>query len=173
MDQLKMIMTPVVHRESVTELPLGYTFSQFSGDEREVQDWLNICSYGLLPDKEMHWFYEAIRDYPHLDTKNDLFFVSCGGERVATFVAMVRPNREGYVHMVAALPKCRGIGVGNAMTAYAVKLLSERGCESITLTTDDFRLAAIKTYINAGFEPVIDSEEMKVRWEDVLSHFKA
>ena len=73
--------------------------------------------------------------------------------------------------MVAALPEVRGKGIGHAMLRYALAMLEERGCTYTVLTTDDFRLAAIKTYLDAGFAPVIEQDpesDVYARWESVL-----
>jgi mycothiol synthase len=74
--------------------------------------------------------------------------------------------------MVAALPECRGLGIGHCLITHTVKLLTERGYEVIGLTTDDFRLSAVKVYLDAGFCPYLwqDPESnMKERWERVIA----
>jgi mycothiol synthase len=37
------------------------------------------------------------------------------------------------------------------------------------LRTDDFRVAAIKTYLKLGFEPLLVAENQRRRWRDVLA----
>ena len=54
-----------------------------------------------------------------------------------------------------------------AVCAAAVNALLEKGCVYVDLTTDDFRLPAIVTYLRMGFRPVIDTEETRERWERV------
>lgn len=74
--------------------------------------------------------------------------------------------------MVGSLPECRGLGIGKAMLSKALMILHGRGCAVTTLTTDDFRLAAIKTYLDAGFRPVLwpDAEsDMRQRWDAVIA----
>ena len=66
----------------------------------------------------------------------------------------------------------RGKGIGHAMLRYALQMLEARGCTYSVLTTDDFRLAAIKTYLDAGFVPVIEQDpesDVRMRWEKVLA----
>ena len=58
------------------------------------------------------------------------------------------------------------------MLAYALEKLEARNCTYSILTTDDFRLAAIKTYLDAGFRPVLwaDSEsDQRARWDAVIA----
>ena len=92
-----------------------------------------------------------------------------GGSPVATVTAIVHPEaRRGYVHMVAAAPSCRGLGVGGLMNRIACAVFWEAGCETADLTTDDFRIPAIRSYLSAGFLPVDWDEDMAERWETIL-----
>ena len=77
---------------------------------------------------------------------------------------------SGYLHMVAAIPEYRNLGLGHAMLSYSVSLAEERSVDACTLTTDDYRLPAIKNYLVGGFRPVIypdPDSDMRMRWSDV------
>ena len=171
MKQLKM------RRESATVqqrvLPQGYGYEFYSGSQAQVDDWLDLCFDTLIPTKEQQWFTSTILEYPDLCPERDLFFVveSETGRRVATTAAVCH-GQEGYIHMVAAAPDVRGRGIGHAMLCYALEMLEQRGCTYCVLTTDDFRLAAIKTYLDAGFVPVIEHDpesDVRERWDKVLA----
>ena len=41
------------------------------------------------------------------------------------------------------------------------------------LTTDDWRLPAIKTYLNVGFKPDVSDDEFKARWEKVFEQINS
>lgn len=173
MKQLKMYRyssVPLTERV----LPQGYTYEFYSGSEEQINDWLSICSHGLLGEGcDADTFHGCITNYPGCDPTKDTFFVVApDGERVATSTSIKRLDGDGYVHMVANKEKHRGIGIGHAMLYFGAKILFDRGCERIFLTTDDFRLAAIKTYLDGGFLPVMwhdDESDMKARWDKVLS----
>lgn len=172
MQQLKMLRYG--GEVKLRDLPEGYRYEAFGGSDAEIDDWVAICRHGLLPESGgREHFDSAILNYPDLHPARDLFFVVDGeGQRVATSASVSHPNREGYIHMVAALPLCRGKGIGHAMLSHALTLLEERGCTHTILTTDDHRLAAIKTYLDAGFRPVIyyDPEsDMRARWDAVIA----
>ena len=174
MKQLKMRRpgVPVKARE----LPRGYGYEYYNGSAEQVHDWLELCHGALLPDKNESWFRSTILEYPDLCPERDLFFVieQSTGKRVATTAAVCH-GQEGYIHMVAAAPEVRGRGIGHAMLRYALARLAERGCTYTVLTTDDFRLAAIKTYLDAGFVPVIEKDpesDVRARWESVLQELK-
>lgn len=177
MKQLKMLRpsAPVKPRS----LPAGYTFSLYGGTDEEVKDWLDICRHGLLPEEPppsgeyRDWFRSTVLDYADLRPFEDVIFVKDPeGRRVATICAVKHGEEQGYIHMVAAHPDCRGRGIGHAMLAYALELLEARGCTYAILTTDDFRLPAVKGYLDAGFLPVLwadDESDMRGRWDAVIA----
>lgn len=74
----------------------------------------------------------------------------------------------GVVHMVASNPAYRGRGLGLQVTAAALHQMRADGKVAATLTTDDFRLAAIKTYLKLGFAPLASGEGHAERWDAVL-----
>ena len=151
----------------------GYSLEFFDGSKESVNDWLDICYIGLNPDKSFARFQNAIMDRPGVKPCEDLFFVvSPEGKRVATTTCIKRPEGIGGVHMVAALDEYRGKGIGHFLITKAVNILADRGFTEMGLTTDDFRLPAIKTYLDAGFRPYLvhdDESDMVKRWDDVLA----
>lgn len=171
MRQLKMrrYSAPVVKRE----LPAGYSYASFSGSEAEITDWLYLCSQGILPDTDRKHWVAGIEQHQNAKPMEDVHFVvDARGKRVATISSIEHAGKEGYIHMVAALPECRGKGIGHASLSYALEILEARGCTSIYLTTDDFRLGAIKTYLDAGFRPVLyhdPDSDMRARWAKVFA----
>ena len=73
--------------------------------------------------------------------------------------------------MVACHTDARGNKLGEALLARAMAKLKEEmpGENRITrLTTDDWRLPAIKGYIRAGFLPVLYDDDMEERWRRIL-----
>ena len=45
----------------------------------------------------------------------------------------------------------------------------DRGLSAVYLTTDDFRIPAIRAYLKMGFVPVISSEDLRIRWEKIFA----
>ena len=93
------------------------------------------------------------------------------GVAAATATVLCDPEtREGYVHMVACRPDCRGRGLGHLLSEIAVDILKREQMQTAYLTTDAWRMAAIKTYLKVGFYPDLEAEpEAKQRWEPVLA----
>ena len=161
-------------------LPEGYSFASYSGTEEELTAWLDMCVQGqLLPGNPPEsgncrdWFKVTVLDYADLNPDEDIIFVTDPqGYPVASICAVKHGEEQGYIHMVAAAPACRGRGIGHAMLAYALEKLEARRCAYSILTTDDFRLPAIKTYLDAGFRPVLwtDPEsDQRERWDKVIA----
>lgn len=168
MKQLKMYLRcgPAAYPEAHPT----FRYRACTAAEEDVAAWLAICKNGLLgPDAgtaEYRRYLLEWEDYRMGDT----FFATLDGEPVATMTAIVHPqNRQGYVHMVAAKPECRGRGVGGFLNRLACARFWERGCQSATLTTDDPRVPAIKSYLSAGFLPVDWDTDMTERWEKLLT----
>lgn len=171
MKQLKMrrVSAPVLP----AALPEGYGIIPFAGTQGEITQWLAIVAEGLVPvDDGEAVFDRYIRRWKDLTPEEDLFFVTDPtGKRVATIAAVWHPDRSGYIHMVGSLPECRGRGVGRAMLAHALGVIEARGVTHTILTTDDYRLPAIKQYLDAGFRPVLwhdPDSDMAARWDKVI-----
>ncbi len=49
----------------------------------------------------------------------------------------------------------------------AVETLKNEGMETAYLTTDDWRIPAIKSYLRIGFEPDVSTEDFAMRWEKI------
>jgi mycothiol synthase len=73
----------------------------------------------------------------------------------------------GELSWVAADPTYSGQGLGRAVSARATDRLLESGCCRVHLRTEDFRLAALKTYLTLGYEPHIPEAEVAGRWHEI------
>ena len=167
--QLKMRRYSQPVKERV--LPDGFAFKPFDGSEREIDEWVRLCNFGLVEGSTRETFFETVRDFPNVVAERDCFFViDAEGRYVASSTAVANPDGLGFVHMVASDPTTRGKGIGHAMLAKTLSMLEERNMKVIELRTDDWRLAAVKTYLDAGFLPVLlnDPEsDHAARWDKV------
>lgn len=172
MKQLKMIR----YAGSVVEnsLPSGYSFAFFDGSESEASAWCDVCRRAemVTSPNDAEVFKRVMLSVEGIEPERDIFFViSPSGERVATSALIRRESdNSGYLHMVAVIPEAQGLGIGRAMLSFAMTLAEERELDFCRLTTDDFRLAALKIYLSAGFKPVIygaPEDDMNERWRAV------
>jgi mycothiol synthase len=70
--------------------------------------------------------------------------------------------------MVCVLPDHRGHNLGYYLTLKVLNWFKNNGFEDVELTTDDWRLAAVKQYLRLGFQPVIDDDSAKNRWLQLI-----
>lgn len=97
---------------------------------------------------------------------------TASGDLVATGMAHYRPLQEIYpngyeVGWIAAHPDHSGHRLGRTIVAATTSRLMELGAECIYLQTDDFRLPAIRTYLDVGFVPHLWAPGMADRWRQV------
>ena len=80
-------------------------------------------------------------------------------------------GETGYVHMVGALPEYKGRKLGYWVTLATLHRLKDEGFVNVVLQTDDFRLPAIKVYLDLGFVADLSvHESMPGRWEAVMGN---
>ena len=169
MKQLKMIRPKGAPFQRT--LPDGFSFAFFNEGRAALDAGCDICrGAGMVKSLENEEvFNKVIRSVKGIDPEKDLFFVVApNGQKIATSALVTNKEKNsGYLHMVAAIPDFRNIGLGYAMLSFALNIAEERGLDFCLLTTDDYRLPAIKNYLVGGFRPVIyeDPESnMRERW---------
>ena len=91
------------------------------------------------------------------------------GELVAATFASKRSEdlSEAALDYVVCHPAHQGRRLGRIVCAAAMRFLADRGYQTITLQTDDWRLPAIKTYFNLDFSPIMTRSDMPARWLEV------
>ena len=98
----------------------------------------------------------------------DLFFAEKGDEVAGTACAHRKhapAEGPGIIHMVGVFAAHRGHGLGRALVTSALVRLRDLGYRDAILSTDDFRLSAIRTYLGLGFRPVFSHPSHTGRWE--------
>ncbi len=161
----------MVHRDlgalPEMQVPEGYGLRTYlPGDERA---WADIMNTGV-GEWDARTAREKLTGMPQFEP-DGLFFATFGGRPVGSACAWRKDageRRTGSLHMVCVLPEHRGKQVGYALTLAVLHWFRGRGYEEVTLSTDDFRIPAIKSYLRLGFEPVIPDDSHRARWDAVL-----
>ncbi len=112
--------------------------------------------------------YDKIRNDPACAPER-VFLLMVNGVSAATTTVQLPAARPGWgvVHMVGVHRDFLGHGYGRLMVLRALHDMQQRGLQAATLTTDDFRLPAIRTYLGLGFAPVMEDDTMPGRWDAV------
>jgi mycothiol synthase len=154
------------------EVPDGYELRTYRpGDEAIWGTIMDVC----LPMVRSQWRPEIVREkltsLPQFDPEG-LFFATWRGIPVGTATAWLgRPEEQeiGCVHMVGVLPDHRGRRLGYVVSLATLHRFRERGLRAAMLDTDDFRLSAIRAYLDLGFQPEQRHPSHPERWAVVLA----
>jgi len=75
----------------------------------------------------------------------------------------------GYLHYVGVCPPHFGKRLGAVVSLMVLRKFKSEGLKGAVLQTDDFRLAAIRTYLKLGFAPMMVHENQPVRWAAIFA----
>jgi mycothiol synthase len=171
-DQLRMRR---LSHEGLPEivLPSGYHMRSYrEGDETAWADIINRAGDlgEYTPEKAMNALIGSTKFHP----EGLLFVMTDDGEPVATACAWLPEQFEwrwGQLHMVAVVPEHQGKRLSYWVSAAVCDVYRRWGVPEVQLTTDEFRLAAVKVYVNLGFRPVMRTVEHYDRWIDVYTSY--
>ena len=166
--QLRMVR-PNLEDLPNLELPSGYYLRTYQ-DGDEVH-WANIISDSFGGRAR------TVQDTQNEITNRDVFvpdglyFITHQDIPIATACAWRQSVDEtdvGYVHMVGVVSEHTGKKLGKWVSLAVLFYFKENGFTCSMLDTDDFRIPAIKTYLNLGFKPVYVEETQTERWQDIF-----
>lgn len=164
--QLVMIRRPLTGLVP-PRLPDPYTLRTFEhGDERH---WEQIITESFKRDAGQILFDIIMRAHSAFQPER-IFFITHHRRPVATASAWHRKQdgpEIGYLHYVGCMTNHQGRGLGRAVSLAALVRMNEEGRKEAMLETDDFRLPAIRSYLNMGFTPKIIHANQVQRWKNI------
>ena len=173
MEQLKMLRDDKIADSA--QFPEGYHMRSYIGENGDGAAWCKCCIGGSLGIEEASeaTFENRMLGDKYVEPKNIFFLVSPEGEIAGTVTYQHTDDEDtGCIHMVAIEKSHRGKKLALPMVLHAVQKIIEDGKTKIVLTTDDWRISAIKAYLRAGFRPEIKpgDAEMENRWDAVQNN---
>ncbi len=75
----------------------------------------------------------------------------------------------GVLGWVICDPEFSGRRLGRSVSVAAMHVLRAAGYRKFSLRTDDFRTAALKTYLRLGWRPWLWAEDMEARWRAIAA----
>jgi mycothiol synthase len=166
--QLEMIWPEAkLARPPEVKLPADYRLRQL--EDRDAEAWGALMKEGGFGE----WPRDRLARHKRGVIPGGFFVIEHvpTGALVATANANHQPTDRhpegGELSFVVASPAHAGKGLGRAVTAAVVRRFLEAGYRRIYLKTDDFRLPAIKVYLQVGFEPLLFADDMAGRWAAV------
>lgn len=167
MEQLKMTREDLDGLPEIS-LPEGCSIRIYQpGDE---QAWADIMNTGIGSDWTVEKVREDLLNQPQFDPEC-LFFATKNGKAVGSACAWKdspEENTTGLVHMVCVLPEARGLNLGYLLVLRVLHCLRDKGFKNVYLTTDDYRVPAIKSYLRLGFQPFYYNAEHAIRWKKIM-----
>ena len=170
-ERLPQLDMPRDHMDDLPEIriPEGYAVRTYQpGDEAA---WCRIMEGNVGSNWSIDKCREKLIRDPRFQPES-LFFITYDNGPVASACAWhtdkVAPE-TGVLHMVAALESHRGKGLGHLLNALVLHRINELGYQKAYLLTDDWRLAAIKSYLAAGFHPLNTHSSHPERWEKTFA----
>jgi len=154
----------------VPALPSGYSIARAT--MADADSLASVLKQAFTDDS---WKPEKVKRELLTNAEVDTTYVvrEKDGKVVATASVRVPPSDQfggaGELHWVAVSPGHRGQKLGLIVSWQVMKRFQELG-RQVVLRTDDFRLAAIKTYLNLGFRPELTSPDHCERWQTVFKH---
>ncbi len=165
--QLRMRYDVKKNDISVPSVPEKFTLRTFrGGDEEQYIKLMHLSGF-------VQWDKELCQKIKSSSLDEGIFFLEekSSGKIVATAMAnRVRPGEEslgGELGWVGVDPEFRGQHLSSIVCSAVQERYRREGYTQAYLRTDDYRLPAVKTYLELGWQPLIDSEIMKKRWEKV------
>ena len=154
------------------KFPAGYYMRSYK--KGDGTGWCKCCIGGSLGIEEVseNAFENRMLKDKTVNPENIYFLISPSGDIAGTVTYQYTDDKDtGCIHMVAVEKNYQGKKLALPLNLYAVQKMIDDGKSKIILTTDDWRIPAIKTYLRADFKPVIKSgdTEMQKRWAEVMA----
>lgn len=167
-DYTQLVMRRTLDSLPDLAVPEGFLLRGYQeGDEAA---W-NAIVGGMCGDG----FDKAIKGHRFFRPERVMFVCRVGGKPAATATAWGDQHGDeslGMVHMVATDPKYRGKGLGFCAVDAVLHQMKAEGLAASYLTTDDFRIPAIKVYLKLGFVPDETQEGHARRWQELFRQIR-
>ena len=167
-DQLKMGLRDLEHLPTL-QCPDGYHIRTYQ--KGDAVHWARIMDTTFVDQgRTAQDTYTHVIDQPNFDPDGFCFVVH-KNVPIGTACAWKKSLRNksiGYIDMLAVLPEHTGHKLGKWLTVFLLHYFKTQHVAYVMLDTDDFRLPAIKNYLNLGFAPVYAGENHEERWRSIF-----
>ncbi len=171
--QLRMVWPEhLLNTAPAVHLPLGYTLRTCQpGDEPRFYHIMEQAGWpGWNADKLRPWQMRILPAGWFMAVHAE------SGSIVATAMAL-RDQGEfhspgGELGWLAGDPAHAGKHLGLAVSAAVTVRFLDEGYRHIHLYTEDWRLAALKTYLELGYLPLLYLPEMRQRWQTICTQLQ-
>lgn len=150
-------------------IPTGYEVRRFEAGDESI--WVALLQEnGELGEWNLERAERLFARKNGAVWRESIHFLMHQGRAVATACVQLHTDISDGAELgwVAALPDCRGLGLGRAVCLTVLHFMRNQGYRRAFLRTDDYRLPAIKTYLRLGFRPSMSyHDSFPARWRAV------
>jgi mycothiol synthase len=161
---------PLSELPELRPLPSPYQLREATDDDaRGIGEVLSEAFGDTWSD---HRVFDILLHHPEVPRT---FVVDHEGSIVATASYQMMPNAfpdSGWVHYVGATARHNGLGLGYIVSRAVLEECLRLEMKDVYLTTDDFRLPAIRTYLKLGFQPDCWHDSHPTRWATVIQNLE-
>jgi GNAT superfamily N-acetyltransferase len=149
-------------------MPAGYRLRTYQPGDEEA--WAQIMNTGIGENHTATSTRADLIERPAFRPEGLFFAVTDDGEAAGSACAWRLTSlgdEIGYVHMVCVRPEHRGRHLGYWVSLAVLHCFRAWGMREAILETDDFRLSALRIYLELGFVPVLraDDPTHPERWQ--------
>lgn len=164
----------LMSRPNLSNIPIlpplmpGYTLQPLHGEEA-LESLATTLSLAFDYPRNVNIIRAKLLEAPDVKA---VYVITWNNIVVATASSRYLPERfpdAGYVHWVGTHPGHVRKGLAWALAIHLLQDFASRHYKCAVLETEDFRIAAIKTYFKLGFIPVYDvlDEDHRDRWSAI------
>jgi len=138
------------------------------------KSWIQLLGMGEFDGE---WTEDTFQEFmsPIERQKGSRLIVKKNKVVASTFASSsIYENKEvGRLDFVVTHPMHRKKGLGKSVCISVINHFVEKNYKKVILQTEDWRISAISIYLKLGFRPVYSDNNMKKRWQEIIStHFK-
>lgn len=150
----------------VPSIPVPDGFTMRTMRDGEAAAWAACClgEFGIEEACEEAFAKKGMLLIP----QDRIFFICENDVPVATATARVQDGAP-FLHYISVRPDRRGNRLSKPLIAKVLQTHVADGLSGCYLTTDDFRVPALHTYLSMGYLPVLWTDDARARWEHILS----
>ena len=166
MAQVLMLAFP--EEELNIPAPDGFFIRPCDPDWRvDAPGWIHACEKLYDRVYTLDEFREEMIDDPECGPER-IFFICRKSDGAVAGTATAKLGEVAILHNVGMAVEFMGMRLSRALCAAPVDYMFRHGAHRIQLSSDDFRVPALKTYLALGFRPWYKNEVFAERWRAVF-----
>jgi mycothiol synthase len=168
---MELNLSEFINSNELIKVSKNYSIKQYS--KSLEKSWIKLLGMGEFNGV---WNENTFQEFmtPIDRQKGSRLIVEENNVVASTFASSsIYENKEvGRLDFVVTHPMHRKKGLGKSVCISVINHFIEKNYKKVILQTEDWRVSAISIYLKLGFRPVYSDNNMKKRWQEIIStHF--